>query len=303
MDSLLFSIDLEDWFQLHARSMGHEFWDVSRPVFERQMDSLFGLLDEMRVGATFFMLGITVKNYPDIAREVVSRGHEVACHGYGHERVYKLTADTFRADVEKSIETIQRITGIRPIGYRAPAFSINRDTVWAYDVLADLGFEYDSSLHDSPRIRRRISGIPSAGYRMALTSGRSMWEIPVAVAHFGKWVVPVGGGSYWRVLPKFLLIHGLQGASERGCVGTYLHPYECDPNSLAVPLPSFAGIGQRIRGAVSNITSNIGRPKIRARLREVASRFRLVKYGDAVEQLRTIERSGTRTLSPRGVVV
>lgn len=303
MGSLSFSFDLEDWNQLVARSAGVEAWDTPRPGLERQMRSVFSLLDELGVKATFFMLGITVKNYPDVAKEVVHKGHEVACHGYGHERVYDLTEEAFRADVERSIETIEGITGVRPVGYRAPAFSINRDTIWAFDVLADLGFQYDSSLQDSPRVPRRIGQIPAAGYRMTLPSGRTIWEIPLAVVRFGKLALPVGGGSYWRVLPSSLLRRGLKIACENGCIGLYLHPYECDPQNLSAPRPQLASAVQRARAAMINFSSNIGRRQINVRLRDVARQFQLVKYGDAIERLRQVEGPSTRALSRRGIVL
>src|SRR5262245_16993265 len=99
------------------------------------MAAIFELLDDLGVRATFFMLGMTIRRYPDVAREIASRGDEIACHGSGHEFVYLQSPDEFRRDVESSLELIETLTGRRPIGYRAPAFSINRDTVWALETL------------------------------------------------------------------------------------------------------------------------------------------------------------------------
>ncbi len=160
MHAALLSIDVEDWHQLVHRRLGAPDWDRPGPAFERQMHALLSLLDELKAGATFFLLGMTVENYPRAIAEIAERGYEIGSHGYAHARVYTQTEAEFRADIERSIEVIGEATGRNPAGYRAPAFSINRDTPWAYDVLAELGLRYDSSQYESPRIPNRISPVP-----------------------------------------------------------------------------------------------------------------------------------------------
>ncbi|MEZ4376119.1 MAG: polysaccharide deacetylase family protein, partial [Polyangiaceae bacterium] len=154
-----------------GNAVGNASWDRPNPHFPRQMRRVFDFLDEAGARATFFMLGLTIKNYPEIAQEVVRRGDEVGSHGYGHEQVFTLTPEAFRADVERSIEMLVKHTGARPTGYRAPLFSINRDTVWALEILSELGFQYDSSLHDTPKVPRRVGGIPKAATELRLPSG------------------------------------------------------------------------------------------------------------------------------------
>src|SRR5919109_5161060 len=123
---LLLSIDFEDWHQLVHRRLGLPDWDRRHAALERQTAYVLDLLDELDARATFFLLGMTVANHRDLVREIVRRGHEPACHGYAHARVYDQTPDEFRADVERAVAVIEGVTDRRPIAYRAPAFSINR---------------------------------------------------------------------------------------------------------------------------------------------------------------------------------
>jgi polysaccharide deacetylase family protein (PEP-CTERM system associated) len=289
---LLLSIDFEDWHQLVHRSLGRADWDRRGPALERQTEAVLGLLDELGVKATFFVLGMTAQRYPDLVREAAGRGHEVACHGHAHERVYDQTREAFRADLERGLEAVETATGTRATGYRAPGFSITRDTPWAYEVLAELGLAYDSSQYDSPRIPRRISPIPRAPYRLRLESGAELWELPVAAGR-----VPVGGGAYWRVLPTAVIAHSLRGLIAVGAMpALYFHPYEFDPEPLRA---DHAGIAARLRG----LRRNIARGSVTTRLRKIAADFPLLPYGTAVEHL--AERPGARakTLSGAGLLV
>ena len=124
--ALLLSIDFEDWHQLVHRTAGAPDWDARGPALERQTAAVLDLLDELGASATFFFLGMTVRRYPELAREIASRGHEPACHGFAHERVFRQSRDEFSQDVGTSAELIEETCGRRPVSYRAPAFSINR---------------------------------------------------------------------------------------------------------------------------------------------------------------------------------
>jgi polysaccharide deacetylase family protein (PEP-CTERM system associated) len=292
----LLSIDVEDWHQLVHRRLGAADWDRPRPAFERQMEALFALLDELGARATFFLLGMTIANYPHVATEIAGRGYEVASHGYAHARVYTQTEAEFRADLERSIAVIGETTGKRPVGYRAPAFSINRDTPWAYDVLGELGFEYDSSQYESPRIPNRIRPVPQAPYRLALSSGRSLWEFPIP----SRLRFPVGGGAYWRVLPAPVLVRALAGVP---WPVLYFHPYEFDPLPLRAELPVGASPTQRLFAVSRRTLRNPGRTLIPARIRKVAEHFRLMSYEEAHAEIDERYGASTRALSPEGVLV
>jgi polysaccharide deacetylase family protein (PEP-CTERM system associated) len=284
---VLLSIDFEDWHQLVHRRFGRTDWDRPHPEFAAHTYALLDLLDELDARATFFFLGMTAANYPDLVHEVVARGHEPASHGYAHARVYEQTRDEFRADVELSVETISQATGRRPVAYRAPAFSINRSTPWAYEVLSELGFRCDSSQYDSPRIPNRIGGIPAVPYRLRLDRGE-LWEFPVAM----RGSLPIGGGSYWRLLPAGVIERGLREHSV-----VYFHPYEFAREPLRITGQSGFRVAALARWR------NTGRALVARRLRHVARRYGLVSYDQAYDDIARRHGTRTRALSPEGVLV
>ncbi|MDE3069752.1 MAG: polysaccharide deacetylase family protein, partial [Acidobacteriota bacterium] len=207
--TLILSIDFEDWNQLVGRRVGARDWDRRGPALERQSAALLGELEAIGARATFFLLGLTARRYPDLVGEIAARGHELATHGFAHRRVHEQSAEELRRDLAESIELIAAQTGRRVRGYRAPAFSITRATPWAHEVLAELGIEYDSSQYETPRIPDRIRPVPPAPFQIELASGRTLWELPVAVWRARGRALPIGGGAYWRVLPRRLLLVGL----------------------------------------------------------------------------------------------
>jgi peptidoglycan-N-acetylglucosamine deacetylase len=292
----LLSIDVEDWHQLVHRRLGAGDWDRARPEFPRQMEALFALLEELNARATFFLLGMTVARYPDVMTEIAERGYEIGSHGYAHTRVYTQSEAEFRDDVARSIDAIGEATGKRPAGYRAPEFSINRRTPWAYGVLADLGFRYDSSQHENRRIPDRIEAVPSAPYRLELGEGRTLWELPTQSMRG----VPVGGGAYWRVFPAPVITSAL---SRMSWPVLYFHPYEFDPLPLRAELPDGLGPKQRLFAASRRALRNPGRGLIAPRLRKVAEHFRLTSFEEAHEQIEREHGASTRALSPQGVLV
>jgi polysaccharide deacetylase family protein (PEP-CTERM system associated) len=292
----ILSIDFEDWHQLVHRRAGLPDWDRAGPALERQTEALLVLLNEIGAKATFFLLGMTAARYPDLVREIAGGGFEIGSHGYAHARVYTQTPDEFREDVRRSIETIGELTGKQPAGYRAPAFSINRRTPWAYDVLAELGFRYDSSQYESPRVPDRIGPVPKTPYRLELASGKSLWEFPIpSVGRF-----PVGGGGYWRLLPGPVLAGALRRFP---WPVLYFHPYEFDPLPLRADLPDGADPKQRLLAASRRMLRNPGRGLVAARLRKVAEQIRLTSYEEAREEIEREYGASTRALSPQGVLV
>ena len=277
MATLLLSIDFEDWHQLVHRRLGFAGWDRPHAALERQTAYLLDLLDELGARATFFLLGMSAVQHRELVAEIVRRGHEPASHGHLHARVYDQTAEEFRADLERSVEAIVDTTGGRPLAYRAPAFSINRRTPWAYDVLAEAGFRYDSSQYDSPRVPDRLGDIPPEPYRLG-----GLWELPVT-----------GGGAYWRVLPpRNLREHAV----------LYFHPYEFGP-ALRAELPPGASAKQRLAAAKVVLWRNAGRSLVERRLRQVARTHRLVSYDQAYDDIDRLHGARTRALSPQGVLV
>jgi polysaccharide deacetylase family protein (PEP-CTERM system associated) len=301
--ALILSVDFEDWNQLVRRRVGDDGWDAPGPALARQTSTLLEELDELGVRATFFVLGITARRYPELVHAIAERGHELACHGFEHRRVYDGGPNELRGDLERSIELIRELIGRRPIGYRAPAFSINRATPWAYEVLADLGFAYDSSQYDSPRIPERIRPVPQAPFELALPSGRTLWELPVAVWRLRSRSLPVGGGAYWRALPRLALMRGLRSAASAGSAVLYLHPYECDPLALRAGLSGDAPRAHRLHARLRELQRNPGRRRVLPHLRAVGHHFRLLTCEQAYAQLTRSNDEGKRALPRERQVV
>jgi polysaccharide deacetylase family protein (PEP-CTERM system associated) len=286
--TLLLSIDFEDWHQLVRRRVGVTGWEEPGPALHRQTERLLQLLDELGVRATFFILGMAARAHPDLVKKIADGGHEVACHGDAHRLVHTQTPQEFAADLHRSCATIERLTGRRPLGYRAPAFSITRDTPWAYEVLRDQGFSYDSSQNDSPRIRRRVVPPSAAPHRLAAVG---LWEFPLAVWRPAGMRIPLGGASYWGALPTPLILKGLEETAE--LAGLYLHPYELDPEPLRARLPPSASLSQHAHGALRAGQRNFARQRATRVLKAIARRHRLIPYGEAHAQL-----SGRATAGP-----
>jgi peptidoglycan-N-acetylglucosamine deacetylase len=219
---------------------------------------------------------------------VVQSGHEIACHGDAHLPVFTQTREEFAADVGRATETIAELTGRRPIGYRAPAFSITRSTPWAHEVLAEQGFRYDASEHDSPILRdRRGAGAPDSGALGAdgarRLPGVPLWELPVAGVRWRSLSLPLGGASYWALTPTPLILRGLERAPDDA--GLYLHPHELDPEQLRPLLGDTEGTGSRAKARVRTLQRNAARRRAVRVLREVAARHSLITYGEAYARL------------------
>jgi polysaccharide deacetylase family protein (PEP-CTERM system associated) len=283
---LLLSIDFEDWHQLVRRRVGAPNWHEAGPALPRQTETLLTLLDELNVRATFFVLGMAARTHPQLLDAIVEAGHEIACHGDAHLPVHSQTPEQFAADLRAARATIEQLTGKRPVGYRAPAFSITRASAWAYDVLAEEGFTYDASQHDTPTIRDRTVPATLAPHRLDLAGGNTLWEFPVAVWRAGRAGgvrIPVGGASYWRPLPTPLVLKGLEHAGP--LAGLYLHPNELDPAPLRAELPKTATAKQRAHARLREAQRNGARRRAPEVLEAIARRFELIPYGEAHARL------------------
>lgn len=226
------SIDIEDWPQ--------SSWDRSLPITERSAANtrrVLDILERAGVRATMFVLGKFAETFPKIVREIQAQGHEIACHSYGHLEIFKQSREQFRADLRRGKEILEQIVGERIRGYRAPDFSVVRDSLWALEDLAEAGFDYDSSIFPVKRPRYGIPDWPLSPARVRLPSGRSIVEFPLASYRaLGKnW--PVGGGGYHRLLPGFMS-RWVAGRIMRSAPFVfYCHPYEFDARELVeIPL-------------------------------------------------------------------
>jgi polysaccharide deacetylase family protein (PEP-CTERM system associated) len=278
--TLLLSVDYEDWHQLVRRRVGASNWREAGPALARQTDAILALLAELGAHATFFVLGMAARAHPELLARIFAGGHEIACHGDAHLPVHSQSQEEFAADLRAARGTIEELTGRRPIGYRAPAFSITVSSKdWAYSVLADEGFAYDASQHDSPAIRDHA--VPAATTPHRIDGG--LWEFPVAVWRLGGARLPVGGASYWQTLPTPVILRGLDAAGP--LAGLYLHPNELDPDPLRALLPSDSTPTQKAHARLREVQRNGARRRAPGVLKAISRRFELIPYGEAHARL------------------
>src|SRR5215469_5275531 len=287
----LLTIDLEDWHQLAYRRLTGDTPPPQTHVF-RQMDLLLGLLDRHNVRATFFTLGSLAERAPELPRRVSALGHEIASHGYSHLLVHRLTREQFAEDTRRSKQLLEEIIGKRVRGYRAAEFSIRADSLWALEVLAELGFEYDSSIFP---IRHRRYGIPGFYPRAAeymLPNRLSIKEVPPATLSWGTVRVPVAGGGGFRITPKWLLKRAVQKLNDSGTrLVTYFHPYEFDSQELDVFVSGRpALLKHRLRGRQWNFHQNLGRHTMTPKLDSLLQKYSFTTIADFLQEEPALER-------------
>ena len=231
------TIDVEDYFQVNAFEpyIGRERWDSFPLRVSDNVARLLDLLDEFGVKATFFVLGWVAQRLPGLVKEIQARGHEIASHGYGHELIYRIGPDAFREDIRRSKEVLEQISGVAVRGYRAPTYSITGRSLWAFDLLIEEGYGYDSSVFP---VYHDTYGIPDAP-RFPYTVRRAVGSIeefplttlPLQLAGL-RYQLPIAGGGYLRLLPAALIKWGIGciNDSERQPTVLYLHPWEIDPD-------------------------------------------------------------------------
>lgn len=224
----VFTVDVEDYF--HSEVPDVEKWSSIPSRVERSTETVLELCAEADVRGTFFVLGWVARRHPGLVRAIVAAGHELASHGSDHEFVYRMTPERFRSDIVRARDVLQDITGVRVQGYRAPYFSIVASTPWAYDVLADAGYTFSSSVFPGRNRRYGIRGHPADPIRRATTGGAAVWEAPITTFH-GR----IGcGGVYFRALPYPLFAAELAAGERAGrSVVFYIHPWEADPGKPA----------------------------------------------------------------------
>lgn len=226
----LFTVDVEEYFQVSALEpfVPRERWPHLESRVERGVRRLLELLDRNGDRATFFVLGWVAERLPDLVRSLVSRGHEVASHGYSHKRIHELSPSELRDELRRSKQLLEDLTGEPVRGFRAPSFSLVPGTEWALDVLLEEGYGYDASLFP---IRRRGYGYPGTlpdPHYIRRPGGRIL-EIPIPSTTTLGIPLPVAGGAYFRTLPYELTRNTFRRYSEEARIGTfYIHPWELD---------------------------------------------------------------------------
>jgi polysaccharide deacetylase family protein (PEP-CTERM system associated) len=224
-----FTIDLEDYFHTEVASSVVPFskWDAMPSRIPATVPRLLDQLDKHKVRSTVFVLGWVARKHPALVREIAARGHEIACHSNLHRAVFRLDAADFYQDTMAAKRSIEDAAGQSVRGYRAPSFSITPGTEWAFDILGELGFQYDSSVNP---VRHKFYGNPDAP-RVPYEIGKTgLLEIPIATWRVAGRNLPVGGGAYLRLLPYSYINAGLKSINNReGRPFTvYMHPWEID---------------------------------------------------------------------------
>lgn len=223
------TVDVEEYFHVSAfdHIVSPKDWDQYPSRVERSTYRLLELFEQYQVKGTFFILGWVAEKHPSLIRSIVSLGHEIASHGYAHQRVTYMTGEQFFSDVERSKKVLEDISGEAVIGYRAPSFSINDSTKWAFDVLIELGFKYSSSTYP---IKHDLYGVPDWP-RFCYQRPEGIKEIPISTLRKNSKNTGIGGGGYFRLYPYMLSNKRIQRylREEKQPYNFYFHPWEIDP--------------------------------------------------------------------------
>ncbi|MEE9433609.1 MAG: XrtA system polysaccharide deacetylase [Sphingorhabdus sp.] len=240
------SVDVEDWFQVGAFEgvIARDSWDSLECRVERNCDAVLALFDEAGVKATFFALGWVAERYPALIRRIVDAGHEIASHGYGHDRVFTFSPEEFAADLERSRKLIEDASGQEVFGYRAPSFSIDARTPWAHEILAEQGYAYSSSVAPIKHDHYGWAEAPRFAFRPV--AGSDFLEIPVTTAEIGTKRLAAGGGGFFRLLPYAFSRWAIRRVNDRDArpAVIYFHPWEIDPHQ---PRVANASIKSKLR--------------------------------------------------------
>ena len=239
MSAHLFSVDVEEHFQVSAFEWvaPREHWGSHPSRVVANTDRILELLAETGTTGTFFVLGWVAERHPDLVRRIVAAGHEIGSHGWWHFRVHSISQEGFRREIRDSKALLEDIGGSPVLGYRAPSFSIVPGTEWAFDLLLEEGYCYDSSVFPIRRPGYGYPGAPREPYFLTRPSGR-LQEFPMATLGVGPIRIPAAGGGYLRQLPFPVIQAAFRQASHAGVPAMfYIHPWEVDPDQprLAVP--------------------------------------------------------------------
>jgi len=269
------SFDVEDWFHI----LGSEdfcnvrHWPHHPSLVTRYTERILGILDEQGVRATFFILGWIAQRYPHISRLIASQGHEIGTHSYWHRPVRHMTPREFREDLTRAVAVVEQQTGHKVRGFRAPGFSITPDQAWAFDIMLDLGLEYDASLVPFSFAGPSYPCSRSPHVVRDAPSGRTILELPVSVLRMGPLGLRFSGGGYLRLLPSSLIRWAVRRQNRRRLpVVVYLHPRDLAIDCPRVKMP----LSRRFR-------CYVGLASAERKLRMLCSEFR---FGSCLRVLR-----------------
>jgi polysaccharide deacetylase family protein (PEP-CTERM system associated) len=282
----MLTFDVEEYFHVEAAAAGvaPEQWESLPRRLPPVVFRLLDLLAAHRTLVTFFVLGWVARRDPNLVRRMAAAGHEIASHGMGHRMVTRLTPDEFRRDIRESRRLLEDLAGRPVVGYRAPTFSITHRTAWALDILAEEGFQYDSSVFPIHHDRYGVPDAPRSVHRALGPGGGSLLEVPPLTARLAGVNWPVGGGGYLRLLPVRAVAAALRAAERTGQGGLlYLHPWELDPDQPLLPM-----------GRLARWRHRVGLHRTAAKLIWLLARFR---FGPMSQWLSGIQTSAVPAFS------
>jgi polysaccharide deacetylase family protein (PEP-CTERM system associated) len=273
------SIDLEEYYQVlaFAKEARPEKWGNYVSRVEANTAKCLGMLADANARATFFTLGWVAEKHPGLIREIVQQGHEIACHSHAHRLIYELTPAEFRQDTERAKALLENVSGQAVRGYRAPSFSITDRSLWALEILAELGFTYDSSIFPVPHPNYGMPKARRFPYRIDTQFGPIV-EFPMPTLQLGARRSPFGGGAYLRLLPYWFTrwAVGFVNSSEGQPVCVYFHPWELDPGQ-----PPMKG------SMTARLRHYIGMRKMERKLTQLLCEFEFCPLGDLIAQTQT----------------
>lgn len=286
------SFDIEDWFHIVevAAVENPDEWPRLHEQFsvvEKYTDLILKICDDAKTRATFFMLGWVAERHPALVKRIADGGHELATHSYWHRKVYELTPEIFREDIERSIDVItDAAPGAEIRGFRAPSFSITEGTEWAFDVLLDLGLTYDASLFPGARGHGGYACQPGA-HVITTPSGREIPELPMSLAPVGfgplKKRMCYSGGGYLRFLPERLIHQGVRAEFAQGRPTViYLHPRDFAPDVPRVKMPPHRAF-----------KCYVGMATTEGKLRKLLSEYRWDTCRAVLDQQLSLAKAGT----------
>ena len=272
------TIDVEDYFQVAAffDVVDYERWDEYPRRVVQNTRRILELLDRRSVRATFFVLGWVAEREPELVREIAAGGHEIACHGWSHQFIYRQTPECFREETRRSKALLESLSGGPVEGYRAASYSVTNDSRWALEIIREAGFSYDSSVFP---VRHDNYGMPDAPHlpHMARTGAGDLLEFPLTTARFGPLSLPVAGGGYFRLYP-YAFTRAMILRHERSRTDPfifYLHPWEIDPSQ-----PQIEGASKK-----SRFRHYLNLSRCEARLARLVDEFEFVPLGDVARSL------------------
>jgi len=275
------TIDLEDYYHVtaFAAQAAPGDWQSKRSRIEGSTDKLLQQFSDAECKATFFVLGWLAESKPALIRHIADLGHEIACHSHKHRTVYEMTPSEFREDTYRAKELLEQVSGKAIVGYRAPSFSIAEKSLWAFEILLELGFTFDSSVFP---VRHPNYGMPAAPrFPFLVSTPRgTIVEFPMPTLALGRTRSPIGGGAYLRLLPYWYTRWGIGfiNSQEEKPVCVYLHPWELDADQ------------PRMRGSLSaHLRHYFGLRGTEAKLRKLLADFEFSTLGSLVAECQGLQ--------------